>query len=311
MYKYFDWMTFVLKVGGNLEHQNRLIENLSFKFNGDNNIEVNLLINTLKGISESYKCVTKINNPETEVELKIESFREGSFEVLLTAINTTAPILAPYVQSSLSNIKTFLDIIKLKKDLKGKKPLEVTQEEDKSKILNHHGEIHYHNCHVTNLYFNNPIIDKNITDIFSQLIENNKREEVSISNDIENVVINEKEYSNMATILVETPQDIVLKKFEDIVEAELPLKKPDLIGESRWQFIYKGKAIDVTIEDKSFLHKVQTGKIRKLYAHVRIPVKMKVEVFMDDKFDEVSKKFTIIEVTGNIIEPKSFKQMEI
>lgn len=60
-----------------------------------------------------------------------------------------------------------------------------------------------------------------------------------------------------------------------------------------------------------FLQRVKSGEIKALYAQVRVPVKMKIEVFMNDKLEIINKKHTILEVVGDIIEPESFEQLEI
>ena len=93
------------------------------------------------------------------------------------------------------------------------------------------------------------------------------------------------------------------------VKVELPLKKPDLSGKSKWEFIYT-KKIEASINDDIFLDKVRKGKIKNLYAGVRVPCKLQFEYDLDENHDIVpnSDKYTILEITGDIIEPEQDNQ---
>jgi hypothetical protein len=286
-------------------------EQLIFTFDGENNVDINLLANALGGISEAYKNVIYAKSPEANLELKIEAFNKGSFEVIISSVVSTIPLFIPASQNALSNVRLFLDIVKLKQDLKGKKPSKIITEGDQAKVINQNGETHYHNCEVTNLYMNNPLIDKGITDLFSSLKGDKTKKAVSLKSKDERVVINEQEYENMSVNLIEQSDNTGFKHVENQVTTELLLKKPDLLGESKWQFQYGGKTISTSIDDKAFLKKVKSGEIKALYAHVSIPVKMKIEAFMDDNLEIVKKKYTILEVVGDIIEPEFFEQLKL
>jgi len=83
------------------------------------------------------------------------------------------------------------------------------------------------------------------------------------------------------------------------------LKKPDLLGDSRWEFIFN-KAIYAKIEDQDFLNKVHNGTIKNLYAGVKIPCLLQVEYDLDKNSDLIpnSDKYKILEITGDIVEPE-------
>jgi hypothetical protein len=286
-------------------------EQLIFTFDGENNVDINLLVSALSGISESYKNVVYARSPEANIELKIEAFNKGSFDVIISSVVSNIPLIIPVAEKALSNVKLFLDVVKLKKDLKGKKPSQVIAEGDKAKVINQNGEIHYHNCEVTNIYLNNPLIDKGLTDVFSSLKGDKTRKNVKLKSKDEQVIIDEQEYENMAENLIEQSDDTDNKHVENQVTTELLLKKPDLLGKSKWQFQYGGKTISTVIEDKVFLQKVKSGEIKALYAHVKVPVRMKIEVVMNDKLEIVNKKHTILEVVGDIIEPQPYEQLKL
>lgn len=286
-------------------------ERLIFIFGGENDIDINLLVNTLSGISESYKNVIYSKVPEANVELKIEAFNKGSFEINISSTISAIPPIIQGIQLAIPYVNLFLDIIKLKKNLKGKRPKKIITEGNKSKIINENGETYYYDCEVTNIYMVNPMIDKGLTDVFSALNGDKTRKAVSFKNDNEEVAITEQDYEDMAENIIEQADEKSDKHIENEIVTELLLKKPDLLGESKWQFQYNGKIISTVIEDKEFLHKVRCGEIKTLYAHVRVPVKMKIEVLMDDKLEIIKKKYTILKVVGDIIEPEFYEQIKL
>lgn len=285
-------------------------EKLIFTFEGENNIDINLLVNALNGIAETYRNVIYAKNHKANLELKIEAFNKGSFEVIINSVVSTIPTIAPVAPAVLSNIKTFLDIIKFKKDLKVKRLKEIVSEGDKSKVINANGEMHYHNCDVTNIYINNRQIDKGLTELFTSLKLNKSRKAVRFKSNDEQVIVTDQEYQDMSNNIIEKPEVIITKFIENEGTEELLLKKPDLLGESKWQFQYDGRIIDTVIQDKKFLQRVRKGEIKTLYAHVRVPVKMKIEIFMDDKLEVVNRKYTILGVIGDIIEPEPYEQLK-
>ena len=88
------------------------------------------------------------------------------------------------------------------------------------------------------------------------------------------------------------------------------LKKPDLLGDSAWQFVYN-KIIHAKIEDNEFLERVHAGKEKKLYAGVEIPCLLQIEYELDEKFNTINdtEKYTILKITDNIIEPPKQKNL--
>ena len=88
-----------------------------------------------------------------------------------------------------------------------------------------------------------------------------------------------------------------------MIETPLLLKKPDLLGRSKWGFVFD-KNIEVEIKDEAWVRKVHRGEIKQLYAGVKIPVKLLVEVELDEYKDpKGTTKYTVLEVTGDPIEP--------
>ena len=280
-------------------------EKIIFVFAGDNSINVNILVKTLSGVADAYESMVKSIDNSAELKLNVEAFNKGSFEIVFSAlVENLAPMIALF-QEATPTVKTFMEILKIKKDLKGKKTLSVENNDEKTKITNHMGEISYHNSNVTNLYFNNPIIDKTISDRIFTPLSLSDRETIKIVGNENQIEFDKKEYEEAANnIIDEKMTDEQFKEHESIVNVELLLRKPDLLGESMWGFKYDDQYISATIEDETFINNVKNGKIKALYHGVKIPVEMKIVATFDEKYNLVApKKYYILSVTGDPIEP--------
>lgn len=96
-------------------------EKIIFVFAGDNSINVNILVRTLSGVADAYESMVKSIDNSAELKLNVEAFNKGSFEIVLSAlVENLAPMIALF-QEATPTVKTFMEILKIKKDLKGKK----------------------------------------------------------------------------------------------------------------------------------------------------------------------------------------------
>lgn len=280
-------------------------EKMTFVFEGNNSVSVDLLVKTLSGVSESYESMVSSIDDSATLNLNVEAFKVGSFEIVFSSLVENLPPMLQLVQEVTPTVKTFMEILKIKKDLKGQKPTSIENNGEKTKITNHAGEINYYNSKVTNLYINNPIIDRTLTDkLFTPLTLADK-DAVKIIGDGTQVEFKRDEYEEISTpIIEELANGEQTIEHESIVNTELLLRKPDLLGESMWGFKYDDQFINATIEDEEFISNVKSGSIKALYHGVRIPVKMKIVATFDEKYNLVApKKYFILVVTGDPIEP--------
>lgn len=285
-----------------MDEQVQMLGDISLKYEGKNSIDLDTLMSSLSGAAKAYKATLSATYADqgAEIGLNVKAFAPGSVEVMLESVVNAAPAIAPMLPNVISSTKTFLEIVKLKKELKGEKPQSVEQKGKTTKIINHDGETHYHDSTVYNLYLNNPVIDAGLTSMFTAL-KGSDRPAVSFGAAQEHVQIEECDYEAMNTSVVDELAEAEYRKLESTVEEQLLLKSPDFIGDAKWDFYYDTKIIHATIDDETFMDSVRRGKI-KLFAGVKIPVKMKIEVFLNDKLETVKKKYTILEVTGDLID---------
>lgn len=286
-------------------------ERLSFVFGGENAIDADILTSSLGSIVDAYRSCLKAQYPENEatVSINICAFAPGSFDVELESIVHLLPIVATSLPTAVECAKNFIEIIKLKRDLKGKKPISVEKENGKARIVNSEGETNYYNSTVYNVFVNTPAIDSSLSAVFDSLAPST-RPKVTVQTSNGKIEIPQKKYTTMCIPIVDELEPVDDLKVESIVEEKLLLKSPDFLGNSKWSFHYDGKTIRASIEDEEFMENVKRGKV-KLSAGVRLPVKMLIQVFMNEKLEIERKSYTILEVTGDIIEPDDTEEEQI
>lgn len=121
----------------------------------------------------------------------------------------------------------------------------------------------------------------------------------------EKLEIDKESYNTMMTPLMDKAT-LTKTERQNPIEVNLLLKKPDLLGNSQWEFVFN-KVISVKVLDKDFLEKVHKGKIKSLYAGVKLPCSLQIEYDLDEYFNIIpnSDRYTILNVLGDPIEPPS------
>ena len=258
-----------------MEEKTQMLASMSLTFGGQNSIEADVLMASLDSALRAYKAtlLAEYDGQDADITLNICAFALGSVKVLLESVVGIVPLIAPQVPTVIESTKHFLEIIKLKKELRGKKPCAVENEGGKVKITNQDGQIHYHNSTVYNIFINNPSIDAGLVRMFGTLAES-QRPIVSFGAASEKVEIEKTAYSEMQMAIVDELKEVENHKIETVVNEQLLLKSPDLLGHSKWEFYYDGKVISASIEDEEFNESVRKGKI-KLYAGIKIPEMVK------------------------------------
>ena len=74
--------------------------------------------------------------------------------------------------------------------------------------------------------------------------------------------------------------------------------------------MYKGRAIQATIADEKFMEDVRKGRIA-FFSGTELPVKMQIEVTMDESLKPIRYSYTILEVTGEPINSHEYEEKQI
>ena len=279
--------------------------NFILKYGGKDEIDAETLSFSLSGVVKTIKSITSNEYPDTHTKLKIINLGRGSFEITLSTVIYYAPALLPIANMALNVISNYLSYIQIKHHLHGQQPRNIIYGNNNAKIINQdHGTI-IENVNITNNYFVNPTLDNLISDTFNPLLKDEDRTGFQIMQDNKiKIDISKDEFDNMSTTIIEKENNY-RKKGNIIENVELALKKPDLLGDSKWSFIFD-KIIEVEMEDKEFLDKVHSGIIRNLYAGVKIPVKLRIEQEFNEEglLIKDTEKYFVEKVNGDIIEPQ-------
>lgn len=283
------------------------IENFKVSFGGKNSIDAELFTKTINNTIELVKASANAIEPSCFLRLEIKTNQDGSFETIIDAVVKYANddlLTKDNVRLAIEVIGGFLAFLQIKQHLNGRKAKKIESNDKETAIQNQDNQIIKVQKEIGSAYFQNNKIDNIIVNQFTILTD---RSDYSIVTKNGKVTINQKSYENMSQSVVdENPTAKTIR--QKPIEVELLLKKPDLLGDSKWQFVYN-KTIDAKIEDEDFLEKVRRGKI-SVRAGVKIPCLLEVEYDLSDRLDIIQKseKYNIKKILGNIIEPDEDKQ---
>ncbi len=288
----------------------RFTDDLTIKFEGDNSIEFQQLFGYIAGIEAAYQACLDAAFHAPEMKLRVIAIEKGSFEIILQSAIGLAPTLLQHIPDVVSTFKDMMEMIKLKRELKGCKPQSIESDGQTTKIVNTEGNVSYYNCNVTNNYFNNPKIDAGLSQAFTSLERNSEpREAVTLTSAEETLRIESEAYPDISSPIVSAPIDAERKQVST-VDVDLRVARPDFVGDTMWRFINAdGKGLSATIEDEGFLSDVRTGKVKLSANHV-LKCRMRIELELD-AFLEPTKKAHYIEEVYQATEEPKYEQIEL
>jgi len=94
------------------------------------------------------------------------------------------------------------------------------------------------------------------------------------------------------TFTYEAPQ--LPQKLVQTANAELIIKKPDLLGTSKWGFVFTNN-IDAAIEDNPFLEKVKNTQIG-FYCNDKMTCRLRIEVSLNERQEPIETKYFVEKV---------------
>lgn len=290
------------------------VETFKVKFGGQSHsVDAELFTKTINNTIDLVKASAMAIDPTSFLRLEIRANKEGSFETIIDAVAKHSQTLFTKDNISFAFIivQGFLNFIYIKHHLKGAKAKRIETKEEITAIQNQDNEVIKVPSNIGKEFFNNPKIDNSIVFIFNDLKADNK-ESFIVEHGSKKVSFEMKDFSNMSQPIVDNKISTSQIEKQKPIEVDLLLKKPDLLGDSAWQFVYN-KNINAKIDDLDFLNKVHNREIKTLYAGVKVPCLLQIEYELDEKFNPIkdSDKYTILKVLGDIIEPKEEKTIDL
>lgn len=253
-------------------------ETLTLRFKGENDIDIETLSKSLDCVVAVLGKIADSSISENDFcKFKVKNIEKGSFMITIEQIVDMATVLFPLMPPIL---ESFNSIVELKKNLGGQMPVEVIHEGNNTIVKSCVGNVTYIDNRTYNLYTRDSSIEKCLSELSKTISEDGERTGFSIAvTDDKTVKTVEMDKDD----LIRTRNPIDVESLNgDITEQEatgvLTVRKPDLLGNSKWQFKFLGRTINADIEDENFLKKVKEKEIRfplvsKLNAKMRVRLK--------------------------------------
>ena len=274
-----------------------------FKINlgGDHSIEANLfkelISHTLNLVSETANSI----NPECFIRLEIKANNKGSFEVIFnTVVKFSESLLtkenAELACEVLMGVASFLEI---KKFLKGEKAKTVSSSANENLIIeNQLNEQIEKDQKFVRIFFKNKRIDDSISKIIS-CVKQEKRDDISFICDCikSEIKIKNEEYDIMTKNVVDKNETVLpnsMNTVQLLEHCDLIVKKPDLIGDSKWELILD-RHIEAKISDSEFKKKVKNGNI-KLFGGCKLDCSLEINTQVSEDYKTISADYNILKV---------------
>ncbi|MFC1561871.1 hypothetical protein ACFL4Q_02620 [candidate division KSB1 bacterium] len=240
---------------------NKIERRYTFSYIGEQNVlNLNTLISTQMHLSAVLNEINKVVCPDCELQIKIESFSNGSFDVNLIyeLLPLAGILLGSYnVDTIASLIEFFTATIKLKQFLKGEEP-DSTQVDGDSTVVNKGGKQNTYNTNVYNLYIESDVLNNNLRSAFITLDDDTSINDFELREKKRTLIkVKRDDFSSLGV-----PNKIIQESkhvFENKIE--LAVVKPDFDTKKKrkWGFIYKGRFINAKITHDKFYEQIDEG----------------------------------------------------
>lgn len=223
-------------------------------------IDAQTLADSLSSFSTLLAEINKDLHTGKNVEFKVKSFRPGSFEVPCELIELIiAGVLSTPQANSLPDIlKTAWELIKLKLDLGGKPPKQVTASDNATAIVTESGNVTYVDKRTFNIFQNNVVATDALEKQFSTLARDKEVKEFKVLMDDSSplVEVPAEKFPLLADTISESEKDTKSR----IESCRLNLLKVVFDNRYKWEFYKQGVKIAAAIRDLDFLTRVAGGE---------------------------------------------------
>lgn len=278
------------------QHFQESIDSFSISFGGKSSIDADIFSNTIDETIILVKESLKAIDPNAFVRLEIKANKEGSFITCIDAITRyVKDILTPEnVEIATGTIGGLYTFLKIKKHLKGKKPKKIVQEKEQDTFVNFQNESLLVDKKFSQAYLKNSQIDNSITKIIMN-IQLGDRESFSLKHKDFDISLKRDDFEHMSKSIFEGKDEIPSTTESQTIEScELRIKKPDLLGNSKWELVFD-KIIQASIADEDFLKKIKSGEI-KISGGTKIVCSMEIIREMNENFEPINCRYIIKKV---------------
>ncbi|MGZ4089410.1 MAG: hypothetical protein ACXVNM_01530 [Bacteroidia bacterium] len=269
----------------------------TFKYTGTDELDVNLVIESLKNVSSSLKEIGRTSNEP--IVVKVKPFKEGSFEFIFAILsdpNVLSSIPLFYEAIPGDNIvEKFKGLLELIADLKGKDLNSSKHVEGNNyEIITENGDVKVVDSENANTYFQNTGAVTYIENLYVlagdndslsgiKILDKDKKEILDIKGTQIKAVsstVKNKRSKKVEIAIANTNKE---QKTKHITKENVYIRtaKPDLAGNTLWKVVYEGQPQNVKIDDKKFQEAVNRGEY-----HFANGTMLKVDLEIEQAFDE-------------------------
>lgn len=279
-------------------------DNFLFHFGcKENEVNSKTLAATLLAFTEIIEEINRDLITGKSIEVRIKPFQAGSFDVPFDIIEgAIAGVLSEHAFSIPEIIKIYVELIRLKLNLKGEKPEKYKEIDTGIEISNNSGNITIVDKRTFNIYNKNDRVHNAFERQFDRLNYDPAIDDVELRSKTNESLIAVKREEFMSLLLRDYPTAVMIAQDAqaDIVEdVFLNIFKIVFDANHKWEFFYKGNKIAAKIMDKEFTNKILSGE---RFANGDI---LRVQLRLKRTFDKiantfVNKSFEIIKVEEHI-----------
>lgn len=278
--------------------------NFTIKFDGElNQVDAKTLINSLACIVTIVEEANLELYTDKKVDVKINALNPGSFLVDIGLISqlyeSVTPLLTKENVEFGAEILTLITgLLGLRKFLKGKKPVEVTKENEELSIKNVEGHSIKIEQKVFHIYNNNININEALNNNFETLNNDSSVKSFEILQKSNSIFKADKEEFKQLTSQ-ERSEELLPEERQVRVRTFLSLFKIVFDDKYKWEFIYRGEKIKAKVDDDAFFGKIDKGE--KFSKGDSIEVELEVlQVFDKAVNTYLNKSYTVRKVLSHI-----------
>lgn len=240
-------------------------DKIKLQFTGDDTtIDATLLAQTLLDINTLSNIAAKQIDPEAKTGLILTETKSGCFEAYLSTVALAgASLLVP---DGINTIVAVIEYLNFVIQLGKKQPesVSINNTTGNVTVITGTGNTININQQTYNLYRDSNARKATI-DLCKTLYKSSRQGDLSISiinnneDQVNSVTIEKTHGSNFSDVIFEPKQNNI--ESETIINAVLPIQRPDLAKDGPWAMEYQQSNVWMKIEDEQFMEKVKSGVI--------------------------------------------------
>lgn len=238
------------------------------KFAGElNEVDASTLGYSLLNVTNLVQEINQELGTGQKIEIKVKAHQPGSFIVHLALDPSQASPLIEWLDPTNIEVAAALAagiigtlgaLFGLRKKLKGEPPKEIIQKGDDVQIQTRDGNTIIVDQRTYNAYFNNPKVNEALSKTFKTLESDPSIEgfEITDSKEVSLFEVRRDEFPAMAlTSSVPQAQTKSIRQ-----QASLYIVKPSFERNLKWDVVFAGNKIPVSMNDESFLTSIDRGE---------------------------------------------------